>query len=52
MGSDERDDPRDENDGEELEGEFMRTDHGFKVDLCGTTPRGAGTVGRGDQSTR
>jgi hypothetical protein len=33
----ERDDPWDENDGEELEAEIMRADHAFGVDLRGTT---------------
>lgn len=34
----ERDDPWDENDGEELEAEIMRADHPFGADLHGTTP--------------
>src|SRR5262245_12319804 len=34
----ERDDPWDENDGQELEAEIMRADHAFGVDLRGTTP--------------
>jgi len=33
----ERDDPWDENDGEELEAEIMQADHAFGVDLDGTT---------------
>jgi hypothetical protein len=33
----ERDDPWDENDGEELEAEIMRADHAFGADLRGTT---------------
>jgi hypothetical protein len=33
----EREDPWDENDGEELEAEIMRADHAFGVDLRGTT---------------
>jgi hypothetical protein len=32
------DDPRDENDGEELEAEIMRADHAFGAELRGTTP--------------
>jgi len=33
----EREDPWDENDGEELEAEIMRADHPFGMDLRGTT---------------
>jgi hypothetical protein len=36
----ERDDPWDENDGEELEAEIMRADHAFRVELDGTTAEG------------
>jgi hypothetical protein len=34
----EREDPWDENDGEELEAEIMQADHAFGTDLSGTTP--------------
>ncbi len=34
----ERDDPWDENDGEELEAEIMRADHAFGANLHGTSP--------------
>ena len=37
----EREDPWDENDGEELEGEILRADHSFGADLRGTTPEEA-----------
>jgi hypothetical protein len=37
----EREDPWDENDGEELEGEILRADHPFAADLRGTTPEEA-----------
>jgi hypothetical protein len=37
----EREDPWDENDGEELEAEIMRADHPFGADLRGTTPEEA-----------
>ena len=37
----EREDPWDENDGEELEAEILRADHPFGADLRGTTPEEA-----------
>jgi hypothetical protein len=37
----EREDPWDENDGEELEAEILRADHPFGADIRGTTPEEA-----------